>query len=171
MPRPGGYWLTPAAMASRASSSMNRGPSVSGKPWPRLTDPVEVASADISAKIVVVADRTRSAFHADAMRCTLVARPVRIDRLHRQCPGLGSKRPEPEGRGETSDVRGDGTSRAGVGAGRAADRREMAAPGGPGGGWRGGPGPRGGDQDHRRRGRGGRRRGARRGRGRGTRVG
>src|SRR3954451_23705573 len=127
MPRPGGYWLTPAAMASRASSSMNRGPSVSGKPWPRLTDPVEVARADISAKIVVVADRTRSAFHADAMGCTLAARSAGIDQLHRRCPGLGSKRPGPDGRGETSDVGGDGTSRAGVGAGRAADRREVAA--------------------------------------------
>ena len=29
------------------------GPSVSGKPWPRLIDPVRTASADISAKIVV----------------------------------------------------------------------------------------------------------------------
>ncbi len=29
------------------------GPSVSGKPWPRLTAPVSTASADISAKIVV----------------------------------------------------------------------------------------------------------------------
>ena len=29
------------------------GPSVSGKPWPRLTEPVAIANADISAKIVV----------------------------------------------------------------------------------------------------------------------
>ena len=53
----------PPAMAARASSSMKSGPSVSGKPWPRLTESVATASADISAKIVVVADRTRSACH------------------------------------------------------------------------------------------------------------
>ncbi len=67
MPRPGGYWFTPAVMAARASSSMNSGPSVSGNPWPRFTDAVATAKADISAKIVVVAERTRSAFHGDAM--------------------------------------------------------------------------------------------------------
>ena len=44
---------------------MNSGPSVSGNPWPRFTDPVASASADISAKIVVVADLTRSAFHCE----------------------------------------------------------------------------------------------------------
>jgi hypothetical protein len=40
-------------MAATAASSTSGGPSVSGKPWPRLTAPVRVASADISAKIVV----------------------------------------------------------------------------------------------------------------------
>jgi hypothetical protein len=43
---------------------MKSGPSVSGKPWPRLTDWVASARADISAKIVVVAERTRSACQA-----------------------------------------------------------------------------------------------------------
>ena len=36
-----------------AASATSGGPSVSGKPWPRLIDPVRAASADISAKIVV----------------------------------------------------------------------------------------------------------------------
>ena len=53
MPGPGGYWLTPSRIAATAASSTSGGPSVSGKPWPRLTLPVAVASADISAKIVV----------------------------------------------------------------------------------------------------------------------
>src|SRR5690242_2420207 len=66
MPRPGGYWFTPLAIACSAASSMNAGPSVSGNPWPRFTEPVARASADISAKIVVVDDWIRSAFHCDA---------------------------------------------------------------------------------------------------------
>src|SRR5215217_7573169 len=53
MPGPGGYWLTPVRIASTAASSTSGGPSVSGKPWPRLIEPVCTASADISAKIVV----------------------------------------------------------------------------------------------------------------------
>src|SRR5215207_1761155 len=53
MPRPGGYWLAPPRMAAIASSSRESGPSVSGKPWPRFTEPVRTARADISAKIVV----------------------------------------------------------------------------------------------------------------------
>ena len=53
MPGPGGYWLWPARMASTAASATSAGPSVSGKPWPRLMEPVARASADISAKIVV----------------------------------------------------------------------------------------------------------------------
>ena len=57
----------PPAIAARASSSMKAGPSVSGKPCPRLTDCVARASADISAKIVVVAERIRSAFQAEAI--------------------------------------------------------------------------------------------------------
>jgi hypothetical protein len=40
-------------MASTAASSTSGGPSVSGKPWPRLIEPVCTASADISAKMVV----------------------------------------------------------------------------------------------------------------------
>src|SRR6476646_3666515 len=53
MPGPGGYWLSPSRIAATAASRTSGGPSVSGKPWPRLTLPVAMASADISAKIVV----------------------------------------------------------------------------------------------------------------------
>src|ERR1700691_150839 len=54
MPGPGGYWLpVPARTASAAICAIARGPSTSGKPWPRLTEPVASARADISAKIVV----------------------------------------------------------------------------------------------------------------------
>ena len=53
-PGPGGYWLPrPSRSARTAASRTSSGPSVSGKPWPRLIDPVRTASADISAKIVV----------------------------------------------------------------------------------------------------------------------
>ena len=52
MPRPGGYWLTPSAIAFSATLSIEGGPSSSGKPWPRFTAPMRAASADISAKIV-----------------------------------------------------------------------------------------------------------------------
>src|SRR5262245_29870210 len=60
MPIPGGYWLSPARIAAIAASITSGGPSVSGKPWPRLIDPVATASADISAKIVVPKPRIRS---------------------------------------------------------------------------------------------------------------
>src|SRR5437870_4610153 len=54
MPGPGGYWLPrPESTASAAARAISGGPSLSGKPWPRLIDPVVTASADISAKIVV----------------------------------------------------------------------------------------------------------------------
>src|SRR5688572_32954649 len=61
MPGPGGYWLCPARIAAMAASAISIGPSVSGKPWPRLTDPVATASADISAKMVVPRPCSRSA--------------------------------------------------------------------------------------------------------------
>ena len=61
MPAPGGYWLPrPAMIAAAAASAISRGPSVSGKPWPRLTAPVVTASADISAKIVVPIPASRA---------------------------------------------------------------------------------------------------------------
>jgi hypothetical protein len=41
-------------MAATAASTTSEGPSVSGKPCPRLTDPVRRASADISVKMVEV---------------------------------------------------------------------------------------------------------------------
>src|SRR3954451_19447386 len=53
MPGPGGYWLMPLLIAAIAASSTSLGPSVSGNPWPRLTLPVDMASALISAKMVV----------------------------------------------------------------------------------------------------------------------
>ena len=52
-PGPGGYWFRPPSIAATAAASIGAGPSVSGNPWPRLMAPVCVASADISAKIVV----------------------------------------------------------------------------------------------------------------------
>src|SRR5262249_13143780 len=60
-PAPGGYWLPwPAMIAAAAASAISRGPSTSGKPWPRLTAPVVTASADISAKIVVPIPASRA---------------------------------------------------------------------------------------------------------------
>ena len=56
----GGYWLRPATMASAATCASSGGPSVSGKPWPRLRDPVARARSDMAAKIVVVKGRSRS---------------------------------------------------------------------------------------------------------------
>src|SRR5215217_3029795 len=52
-PSGGGYWLTPPRMAATAASSTSAGPSVSGKPCPRLMAPVAIASEVISPKIVV----------------------------------------------------------------------------------------------------------------------
>jgi hypothetical protein len=69
-PGPGGYWLWPVRMAVAAASSSAAGPSVSGKPWPRLTLPVRTASADISAKIVVPNPRIRSTSAVAAMSVT-----------------------------------------------------------------------------------------------------
>src|SRR5690348_9542094 len=60
MPGPGGYWLRPPLIASVAAASIAAGPSVSGKPWPRLTELVRTASADISAKTVVPNGRMRA---------------------------------------------------------------------------------------------------------------
>ena len=52
IPMAGGYWLWPARMASIAASSTEAGPSVSGNPWPRFTESVANARADISPKMV-----------------------------------------------------------------------------------------------------------------------
>ena len=46
-------------MAATATSRSSSGPSVSGKPWPRFTEPVAAASSDMVAKIVVVKGRSR----------------------------------------------------------------------------------------------------------------
>ncbi len=59
-PGPGGYWFAPERIASTAASSTPAGPGSSGKPWPRLMDPVRTARADISAKIVSPNSRMRS---------------------------------------------------------------------------------------------------------------
>src|SRR5262245_61097148 len=61
MPLPGGYWFCPPRMAATAASRISSGPSVSGKPCPRLMAPVATASADISAKIVEPKPRARDA--------------------------------------------------------------------------------------------------------------
>jgi hypothetical protein len=45
--------LCPSRIAAIAASAISVGPSVSGKPWPRFTEPVASARADISAKMVV----------------------------------------------------------------------------------------------------------------------
>ena len=49
---PGAYWFSPLRSAATARSTTAGGPSASGKPWPRLTEPVRIASADIVEKIV-----------------------------------------------------------------------------------------------------------------------
>ena len=51
--------MIPPVMLAAASASSEAGPSVSGKPCPRLIAPVRRASADISAKIVDVNGRIR----------------------------------------------------------------------------------------------------------------
>jgi hypothetical protein len=48
-------------MASWTRSITVVGPLRSGKPWPRLTEPVRTASADISAKIVLPTPSRRRA--------------------------------------------------------------------------------------------------------------
>src|SRR3954454_11059835 len=60
-PGSGAYWLRPARIACTAASSTSRGPSSSGKPCPRLIDPVRSASADISVKMLVPKPASRSA--------------------------------------------------------------------------------------------------------------
>ena len=71
MPGPGGYWLWPARMAATAASSTSGGPSVSGKPWPRLIEPVATASADISAKIVVPKPWSRDTRYGESATSTV----------------------------------------------------------------------------------------------------
>src|SRR3954454_1253546 len=66
MPMPGGYWLWPSRTAVIAASSTSGGPSSSGKPWPRLIEPVATASADISAKIVVPKPCIRSTRYGES---------------------------------------------------------------------------------------------------------
>src|SRR3954467_14152661 len=65
-PGPGAYWSAPCSRARTASAITSGGPSSSGKPCPRLTEPVRTASADISVKIV------------GAMPCNRVARGVTV---------------------------------------------------------------------------------------------
>ena len=60
-------------MAATATSRSSSGPSVSGKPWPRLTEPVAAASSDMVAKIVVVKGRSRRVRYASpAATATIV---------------------------------------------------------------------------------------------------
>src|SRR5246127_4901715 len=68
-PGPGGYWLPrPSRTALAATWATAAGPSVSGKPWPRLIEPVRTASADISAKIVVPNSASRRLSGGRALR-------------------------------------------------------------------------------------------------------
>jgi hypothetical protein len=55
-------------VTAATAAAISFGPSVSGKPWPRLMEPVTDASADISAKIVVPIP-ARARFSSG--RCTL----------------------------------------------------------------------------------------------------
>src|ERR1700761_5793865 len=82
MPWLGGYWLRPWRMASTAISLSSPGPSVSGKPWPRLTDPVATASSDMVAKIVVVKGCSRRVRRACSATATIV--PVAISLAYRR---------------------------------------------------------------------------------------
>ena len=59
IPRPGGYWLLPPAICSRAISNIRGGPSQSGNPCPRFTAACRWASSVISAKIVPPNSRSR----------------------------------------------------------------------------------------------------------------
>src|ERR1700685_3370258 len=52
-PRMGAYWLGPSLSAWAAAWQIAKGPSLSGKPWPRLTAPWASASADMWVKMVV----------------------------------------------------------------------------------------------------------------------
>src|SRR5580692_2507462 len=52
-PRVGGYWFGPSMSALAAALRMDRGPSSSGNPCPKLTAPCSTASADMTVKIVV----------------------------------------------------------------------------------------------------------------------
>src|SRR3954447_7404193 len=70
MPMPGGYWLWPSRTAVIAASSTSGGPSSSGKPWPRLMEPVATARADISAKIVVPKPCIRSTRYGESVIST-----------------------------------------------------------------------------------------------------
>src|SRR3954470_3380855 len=81
-------------MASIAASAITAGPSVSGKPCPRFTAPVDAASADISAKIVgpepcsreaacrrcMTGSNARSSFPATVSWCRMKG-PVSMDEL------------------------------------------------------------------------------------------
>src|SRR5215218_10193782 len=76
-------------MASIAACAISAGPSVSGKPWPRLMAPVRAASADISAKIVVPKPWRRdarngaSAIRAEATGGSTSDRvSLRLDHVH-----------------------------------------------------------------------------------------
>src|SRR6516165_8225611 len=80
MPLPGGYWLWPLRMAATATSRSSSGPSVSGKPWPRLIDSVRVASSDMVAKIVVVNGRSRPARCSSAAATGMIV-PTTTGRL------------------------------------------------------------------------------------------
>src|SRR5271154_1591978 len=77
-------------MASTAISLSSSGPSVSGKPWPRLTDLVARASSDMVAKIVVVKGCSRR------VRCASPAADVATAMIVPVAIRLAYRRPERE---------------------------------------------------------------------------
>ncbi len=111
-PGPGGYWLRPPSMAAFAASSISRGPSVSGKPWPRFTAPCSVASAVISAKMVVPKGAREGLPGGRAMARGYAAwsavrrslRPVVVERRGSVIAGRGLFTAEPLAQGSRVDA-------------------------------------------------------------------
>src|SRR6478752_8393704 len=86
MPSPGGYWLTPSAIAFSAALSIAGGPSSSGNPCPRLTAPMRAANADISAKIVNAYGCSRDTVMVVEPRPTTMRRGTRWEESAKSWP-------------------------------------------------------------------------------------
>src|SRR5215475_822402 len=100
-PGPGGYWLPrPARIASAATWAILAGPSRSGNPWPRLTDPVTRARADISAKIVVPRP-SRRRFSSGRLMSPMTSRAQQLGSADSFFPG-GPIPPDPPWEGTTA---------------------------------------------------------------------
>src|ERR1700738_3732124 len=97
-------------MACTAASATSAGPSVSGKPWPRLMAPVLTAKADISAKIVVPKPCRRGVRYGTRSVMVGVVQAGQWDprpRLRRQGDDgkHGSRGPDPAGQRTAGPVR------------------------------------------------------------------